>query len=417
MYVSYLQASNSCAALHEDFVRVENENEEVEAAAHVPAMRSMYDEVTSSGRVQFLNSQSRLRHLYDQNNYTHHMRTLNNSVYATGQIILLEALKRALPESTKVSGFRRPTYDFKEAPAFAYDVLVENGDFLKESFDESASQEAAGLKNVLKNERLNLINTHARQILQEKAEFQSINIDTLASPSRDDVDLQLRYYLGGADLAEGFKTIDDLEDPSLKLVKFGDSDSDSSSESEGHVQAMRKSDNTLPNAGFLKHFAATNMTLLCNVGQDKSIYRIQGICSPEILDPEVFRILELNAQRFVKNDLLDTLDLAKSFFQQKQVQDLSPEEKSSKNGKGLWSVDFNPVYCSLESDLKYFNNKMQSSLLRWLTPHEKPVALDQLDSDMQKLIFEKENLKNLTAKSEKSVAMKQARGPQIRANV
>jgi len=205
----------------------------------------------------------------------------------------------------------------------------------------------------------------------------------------------------------------------LKLVKFGESESESGSESDGHFQAMRRSDHTLPNAGFLKHFAATNMTLLCNVGQDKSIYRIQGICSPEVLDPEVFRILEFNAQRFVKNDLLDTLDLAKSFFQQKQIQDLSPEEKTSK-GNGLWSVDFTPVYCSLESDLKHFNNKMQSSLLRWLTPHEKPVALDQLDSDMQKFIFEKENLKNVLAKSEKSAAMKQARnhkfGPMYETN-
>ena len=46
MYVSYLQASNSCAALHEDFAKEENERGEY---SEVPAMRSMYDEVTGLG--------------------------------------------------------------------------------------------------------------------------------------------------------------------------------------------------------------------------------------------------------------------------------------------------------------------------------------------------------------------------------
>ena len=375
------------------------------------------------GKIEFMNQRTQPQHLTlpsSKTQFQAYQDQMNQAVYTTGQIILLNAFKRAMPkdQNIEVIGFRRPTYNYREAPAFSYDVLVKNGDFLKESCDASEAKKSKSpkaMKNILKQEQLQLLNVHAREIIQEKLNFECVDVPHLAG-AREDVD----EYLNCVSRRES--KIENDQPTGIKLIKMGEGE-------DAHFEAIldpnESSDGssiTLPNTSFIKHFAFTNMTLLCNLDSDTSIYRLQGICCPELVDSEIFRILEQNAAKFVINDLMHSSDLAvdsvwTAGFSEERLKNDDVEFRTEADRPKTYSnklkpVDFSPLYCSLETDLKYTNSKMQQSLLSWLTPYSnlKPKNSDEMDLDenLEKLFFEKENLLNTLPMSEKSVSQKQA---------
>lgn len=164
----------------------------------------------------------------------------------------------------------------------------------------------------------------------------------------------------------------------------------------------------------LQHISITNLTKLGNLSNGKKLYRMQGICSPEILDTEVYRILELNAKKFSYYDLLDTIDfvhfqgLRKSEFLNNQDAKRLATEKLE---------DLSPLFQSLESELKYTNSKMANSLKNWITPYSKlskNLDAKDLDLELTQFLFERENLSNVAPLAEKSPAQIQADRHEIR---
>ena len=191
---------------------------------------------------------------------------INNSFWKTAQTLLLATMKSALPETCSIAPYHKPNYSFNDAPAFAYDIKISNLDFMKNETNLSENQ-------------LVLLNKHARKVIKQKTDYLPVNLSR-ADLTSDEQD----FY---------------LED---------DKDSFQVYSCYGGSQFERQDSPLFPNTSFIYHFSVTNFTKIVQLNENEAVFRVQGIALPNATNPEVYRLLERAARKFVANDLLSTID-------------------------------------------------------------------------------------------------------------
>merc|ERR1712142_395144 len=157
-------------------------------------------------------------------------------------------------------------------------------------------------------------------------------------------------------------------------------------------------DTVIPNTGFIKNFAITSMIQICEASDNSAIFRIQGIGTTTLQDPEVFKIFEQVARKFVVDDLLDTLDMCQS----KEYNNINT--KLLQNDK--IGVSFDPLYKSIENSIKLTTVGGIKTFKNFLKPNNL-VKFYEIEGENIKQVnikFEPENLQAVLPKEYNSPA-------------